>query len=112
MLECSRTDFRRDNIRELETEKYGLSNPTSASPVMSQKLTAMMHMICWRGLCSNHRGLAVLTREYLNPPYSHQDLSPLLASLRDVPGQTVNGIGEDLKTVRGKIWKSFYRLKT
>lgn len=66
---------------------------------------AMMHMICWRGLRSNHRGLAVLTREYLNPPptpipshptHSHQHLSPLLASLRHVPGQTVNSIGEDL----------------
>lgn len=32
MLESSRTEFKRDSIREPETEKYGLSNPTSAFP--------------------------------------------------------------------------------
>lgn len=29
--------------------------------------TAIMHMIFWRGLRSNHMGLVALTREYLNP---------------------------------------------
>lgn len=59
----------------------------------------MMHMICWRGLSSNHRGLAVLTREYLNPPPPHPLLPPAVDP-SDVSGQTV-------KKVLGRILKHF-----
>lgn len=32
--------------------------------------TASMHVICWRGLCSNHRGLTVLPRQHPSFPCS------------------------------------------
>lgn len=49
---------------EIWTKRPHVSLPRN---VTKARCAAMMHMICWRGLCSNHRGLAVLTREYLNP---------------------------------------------
>lgn len=100
------TALERPRQREIWTKQPHISLPRDVTKALC---AAMMHMIRWRGLCSNHRGLAVLTREYLNPLHSHQHLSPLLASQRHVPGQTVNGIGEDLKTVLGRIWMSLYR---
>lgn len=73
---------------------------------MSQKLTVLPWCTWYAG-----EDYAVITGVWLSSQgvskslLSHQQLSPLLASLRDVPGQTVNGVGEDLKTLLGRIWR-------
>lgn len=77
---------------------------------MSQRLTVLPWCTWYAG-----EDYAVITGVWLSSQgvskslLSHQQLSPLLASLRDVPGQTVNGVGEDLKTLLGRIWRPFNR---
>lgn len=54
------TALERQRQREIWPKEPHISLPRD---VTKAHCAAMMHMICWRGLCSNHRGLAVLTRE-------------------------------------------------
>ena len=58
------TERERQRWREIWTKQPHTSLPHD---VTKAHRAAMMYMICWRGLSSNHRGLAVLTRESLNP---------------------------------------------
>lgn len=55
-----------EGVREgvIWTKRPHISLPRD---VIKAHCAAMMHMIHWRGLCSNHRGLAGLARGYLNP---------------------------------------------